>query len=342
MIAGGETQSTVSEEEAIMIRWGDVYKVVEAMAPLYVALGLGYASVRRWRFFTADQCEAVHRLVVYFVVPFFSFRFTAGIDPFALRVSVLAADALTKLLMAALLAAWHRWGSCSAGWVLTVFSLAQLTNTLVVGAPMLEAMYGRWAQDVVVQISVAQGVVYFPAVLFMLEMIKARPGGGEGKGCEAEGGGGSEEGNEDGGRCRWSPISVSSMFPSAQKNIATDHDDKALIAGGETQSTVSDEEAAMIRWGDVYKVVEAMAPLYVALGLGYASVRRWRFFTADQCEAVHRLVVYFVVPFFSFRFTAGIDPFALRVSVLAADALTKLLMAALLAAWHRWGSCSAG
>ncbi|XP_042393786.1 probable auxin efflux carrier component 5b [Zingiber officinale] len=191
-----------------MIRWGDVYKVVEAMAPLYVALGLGYASVRRWRFFTADQCDAVHRLVVYFVVPFFSFRFTAGIDPFALRVSVLAADALTKLLMAALLAAWHRWGSCSAGWVLTVFSLAQLTNTLVVGAPMLEAMYGRWAQDVVVQISVAQGVVYFPAVLFMLEMIKARPGGGEGKNCEAEGGGGSEEGNEDGGRCRWSPVLV--------------------------------------------------------------------------------------------------------------------------------------
>lgn len=202
--------STLNEEEAIMIRWGDVYKVVEAMVPLYVALGLGYASVRRWRFFTADQCEAVHRLVVYFVVPFFSFRFTASIDPFALSAGVLAADALTKLLLAALLAAWHRWGTCSAGWALTVFSLAQLTNTLVVGAPMLDAMYGRWAQDVVVQISVAQGVVYMPAVLFVLEMIKARAGGGEGKDCEAGrgAGGGNEEGNEDGGRSRWSPVVV--------------------------------------------------------------------------------------------------------------------------------------
>ncbi|KAG6503797.1 hypothetical protein ZIOFF_036121 [Zingiber officinale] len=39
-------------------------------------------------------------------------------------------------------------------------------------------------------------------------MMKARPGGGEGKDCEAEGGGGSEERNEDGGRCRWSPVLV--------------------------------------------------------------------------------------------------------------------------------------
>ncbi|KAL5201117.1 hypothetical protein ABZP36_035471 [Zizania latifolia] len=41
-----------------MIGWSDVYKVVAAMAPLYFALGLGYGSVRWWKLFTADQCDA--------------------------------------------------------------------------------------------------------------------------------------------------------------------------------------------------------------------------------------------------------------------------------------------
>ena len=79
-----------------MIGWGDVYKVVAAMAPLYFALGLGYGSVRWWKLFTPDQCDAVNRLMAYFSVPFFAFDFAARIDPFALSYRVLAADALSK------------------------------------------------------------------------------------------------------------------------------------------------------------------------------------------------------------------------------------------------------
>uniref|UniRef100_A0A804MPM8 Uncharacterized protein n=1 Tax=Zea mays TaxID=4577 RepID=A0A804MPM8_MAIZE len=89
-----------------MIGWGDVYKVVAAMAPLYFALGLGYGSVRWWKLFSPDQCDAVNRLVAYFAVPFFAFDFAARIDPFALSYRVLAADALSKLAVALALAAW--------------------------------------------------------------------------------------------------------------------------------------------------------------------------------------------------------------------------------------------
>ncbi|GJM92062.1 hypothetical protein PR202_ga08489 [Eleusine coracana subsp. coracana] len=57
-----------------MIGWSDVSKVVAATVPLYFALFLGYGSVRWWRIFTREQCDAVNRLVAFFALPFFTFE----------------------------------------------------------------------------------------------------------------------------------------------------------------------------------------------------------------------------------------------------------------------------
>ncbi|CAL5063517.1 unnamed protein product [Urochloa decumbens] len=200
-----------------MIGWGDVYKVVAAMAPLYFALGLGYGSVRWWKLFTPDQCDAVNRLVAFFSVPFFAFDFAARIDPFALSYRVLAADALAKLAVVLSLAAWaaasSRRGSGAGkqgsgkskdraiSWCITGFSLASLNNTLVVGVPLLDAMYGKWARDLVVQISVVQIIVYFPLLLLAFEARRAW-GAAAGKAPAAEeeaAGGGDVEGGGGGG-----------------------------------------------------------------------------------------------------------------------------------------------
>jgi len=194
-----------------MIGWGDVYKVVAAMAPLYFALGLGYGSVRWWKLFTPDQCDAVNRLMAYFSVPFFAFDFAARIDPFALSYRVLAADALSKLAVVLALAAWAAAAAASAStrggaagakgkdrafsWCITGFSLAALNNTLVVGVPLLDAMYGKWARDLIVQISVVQIIVYFPALLLAFEARRAW--GAAGKPAAAEGAAGDVE--ESGG-----------------------------------------------------------------------------------------------------------------------------------------------
>ncbi|KAM0887464.1 hypothetical protein ACQ4PT_029010 [Festuca glaucescens] len=163
-----------------MIGWGDVYKVVAAMAALYFALGLGYGSVRWWKLFTPDQCDAVNRLMAYFAVPFFAFDFAVRMDPYALNYRVLAADALSKLAVVLALAAWaaastscctrrgdsdKRGSELASSWCITGFSLATLNNTLVVGVPLLDAMYGGWARDLVVQISVVQIIVYFPPLV---------------------------------------------------------------------------------------------------------------------------------------------------------------------------------
>ncbi|CAI9772939.1 unnamed protein product [Fraxinus pennsylvanica] len=154
-----------------MIRWEDVYKVVVAMAPLYVALMLGYGSMKWWRIFTPEQGEAVNRLVCYFTLPLFTLEFTAQIDPFKMNYLFIGADAISKVIIVTVLALWAKFSSKgSYCWSITSFSLSTLTNSLVVGVPLLKAMYGPMAVDLVVQSSVIQAIVWLTSLLFVLEI----------------------------------------------------------------------------------------------------------------------------------------------------------------------------
>ncbi|CAO2179789.1 unnamed protein product [Urochloa humidicola] len=199
-----------------MIAWGDVYKVVSAMAPLYFALGLGYGSVRWWHFFTPEQCGAINTLVAHFSMPFYTFDFLARADPYALNGRVLAADAASKALAALAVAACARLfcrGKAAAGarssCLITGFSLAAFNNIFVVGVPLLDAMYGAWARDLVVQIAVLQALVWFPLLLLGFELRKAWVGGG---------GGGRRGGDDPAGGSHVEPVSQPSSPEAAQKD----------------------------------------------------------------------------------------------------------------------------
>ncbi|KAK3013590.1 hypothetical protein RJ639_008860 [Escallonia herrerae] len=153
-----------------MIGWEDVYKVVVAMAPLYVALVLGYGSVKWWRIFTPDQCDAINRLVCFFTLPLFTFEFAAHVDPFTMNFRFIGADAISKVIIVLVLALWARCSSKgSYCWSITGFSLSTLTNSLVVGVPLAKAMYGHMAVDLVVQSSVIQAIIWLTLLLFVLE-----------------------------------------------------------------------------------------------------------------------------------------------------------------------------
>lgn len=166
-----------------MIGWGDVYKVVAATVPLYFALFLGYGSVRWWRIFTREQCDAVNRLVAFFALPFFTFEFTLHTDPFQVNYRAVAADVISKAVIVGVIGCWAGSrvssagkGKGAVGWSITGFSLSTLTNSLVVGVPMARAMYGEWAQQLVVQLSVFQAIVWLTLLLFVLETRKAAIG----------------------------------------------------------------------------------------------------------------------------------------------------------------------
>ncbi|XP_020577122.1 auxin efflux carrier component 3a-like isoform X2 [Phalaenopsis equestris] len=87
----------------------------------------------------------------------------------------LAADTLQKLIVLAALAVWARFTTFgSLDWSITLFSLSTLPNTLVVGIPLLIAMYGPYSGSLMVQIVVLQFIMWNTIMLFLFEYRAAR------------------------------------------------------------------------------------------------------------------------------------------------------------------------
>ncbi|CAI0555899.1 unnamed protein product [Linum tenue] len=159
-----------------MITWKDIYDVLAAIVPLYVAMGLAYGSVKWWKIFTPEQCSGINRFVAVFAVPLLSFHFISSNDPYAMDYKFIAADSMQKLVILGALFLWQALskGQCTLEWVITIFSLATLPNTLVMGIPLLSAMYGDASGGLMVQIVVLQSVIWYTLMLFMFEYRGAK------------------------------------------------------------------------------------------------------------------------------------------------------------------------
>lgn len=163
-----------------MITASDFYTVMCAMLPLYFAMLLAFASVRWWRIFSPDQCSGINRFVATFAVPVLSFHFISQNNPYEMDTKFILADTVSKLVVLLLLALWLMFFGCSTvtaandhhhhhhhhgadvfGWAITLFSVATLPNTLVMGIPLLQAMYGNFTQSLMVQLVVLQCIVWF-------------------------------------------------------------------------------------------------------------------------------------------------------------------------------------
>ncbi|XP_031402158.1 auxin efflux carrier component 3-like isoform X2 [Punica granatum] len=144
-----------------MITWHDLYTVLTAVVPLYVAMILAYGSVRWWGIFSPDQCSGINRFVAIFAVPLLSFHFISQNDPYTMNYRFIAADTLQKLVMLVFLFLWACFSRAgSLDWAITIFSLSTLPNTLVMGIPLLIAMYGTYAGSLMVQVVVLQCIIW--------------------------------------------------------------------------------------------------------------------------------------------------------------------------------------
>ena len=158
-----------------MITGRDIYDVLAAIVPLYVAMFLAYGSVRWWGIFTPDQCSGINRFVAVFAVPLLSFHFISTNNPYTMNLRFIAADTLQKLMVLAMLTAWsHLSRRGSLEWTITLFSLSTLPNTLVMGIPLLKGMYGDFSGSLMVQIVVLQCIIWYTLMLFMFEYRGAR------------------------------------------------------------------------------------------------------------------------------------------------------------------------
>ncbi|KAJ6731968.1 AUXIN EFFLUX CARRIER COMPONENT 2 [Salix purpurea] len=158
-----------------MITGKDIYDVLAAIVPLYVAMILAYGSVRWWKIFTPDQCSGINRFVAVFAVPLLSFHFISSNDPYAMNYRFIAADCLQKVVILGALFIWQAFSKRgNLEWMITLFSLSTLPNTLVMGIPLLKAMYGDFSGNLMVQIVVLQSVIWYTLMLFLFEYRGAK------------------------------------------------------------------------------------------------------------------------------------------------------------------------
>lgn len=158
-----------------MISWNDLYTVLTAVVPLYVAMILAYGSVRWWKIFSPDQCSGINRFVAIFAVPLLSFHFISTNDPYAMNFRFIAADTLQKIIMLVVLGFWTKFTkNGSLEWMITIFSLSTLPNTLVMGIPLLIAMYGPYSGSLMVQVVVLQCIIWYTLLLFLFEYRGAK------------------------------------------------------------------------------------------------------------------------------------------------------------------------
>ncbi|GMJ03794.1 PIN-FORMED 7, ARABIDOPSIS PIN-FORMED 7 [Hibiscus trionum] len=158
-----------------MITATDLYHVLTAVIPLYVAMILAYGSVKWWKIFSPDQCSGINRFVALFAVPLLSFHFISTNNPYGMNLRFIAADTLQKMIVLVVLCIWSRSSSRgSLEWSITLFSLSTLPNTLVMGIPLLKGMYGEYSGSLMVQIVVLQCIIWYTLMLFLFEYRGAR------------------------------------------------------------------------------------------------------------------------------------------------------------------------
>ena len=152
-----------------------LYNVLAKVVPLYMAMILAYGSVKRWKLFTPDQCSGINKFVSLFVVPFFSFHFISINNPYSMNFHFILADSLQKLLILFTLFLSSRFSSrVSLECSITLFSLSTLPNTLAVGIPLLQGMYGDVSVSLMVQIVMLQSLVWYTLLLILFEFRAAK------------------------------------------------------------------------------------------------------------------------------------------------------------------------
>lgn len=178
-----------------MISWLDIYHVVSATVPLYVSMILGYLSAKHLELFSPEQCAGINKFVAKFSIPLLSFQIISQNNPFKMSLKLILSDILQKFLAVVVLAVVLRfWQPTSSGgrggklgWVITGLSISMFPNTLILGIPILSAIYGDEAANILEQIVVLQSLIWYSILLFLFELNAARAGTSSGSSIDHTG-----------------------------------------------------------------------------------------------------------------------------------------------------------
>ncbi|PKI55465.1 hypothetical protein CRG98_024077 [Punica granatum] len=134
-----------------------------------MAMFLAYESVQWWGVFTPMQCAGINRYMDTCAVSVLGFNFIATSNLYNINYKFIAADTLQMVVILLALGVWSKivsakpigGGRFGPEWSITLFSLSSLPNTLIVGIPLLEAVCGKPAGILMVQVIVFQSVIWY-------------------------------------------------------------------------------------------------------------------------------------------------------------------------------------
>ncbi|XP_061375905.1 probable auxin efflux carrier component 8 [Gastrolobium bilobum] len=158
-----------------MISLEDVYQVVTGTVPLYVTMILAYVSVKWWKIFTPDQCSGINKFVAKFSVPLLSFQTISSNNLYEMSLKLIYADFVQKLLAYIVLIAITKITARGGlKWIITGLSLSTLPNTLILGIPLVKAMYKDKAVVFLAQVIFLQSMIWYNLLLFLYELDAAK------------------------------------------------------------------------------------------------------------------------------------------------------------------------
>lgn len=92
-----------------------------------------------------------------------------------MNLKFIVADTVQKIVIFVVLMVWIKFSkNGSLDWLITIFSLSTLPNSLVMGIPLLVAMYGEHCRSLMVQIVVLQCIIWYTLLLFLFEFRAAK------------------------------------------------------------------------------------------------------------------------------------------------------------------------
>ncbi|KAF3669938.1 putative auxin efflux carrier component 5 [Capsicum annuum] len=154
-----------------MITLRDVYNVVAATIPLYVVMIIAYISVRWWKLFSPEQCSGINKFVAKFSIPLLSFQVISGSNLYKVNLKLLVADFIQKILAVFLLAVFAKLKpKGSLTWIITGLSVSTLPNTLILGIPLIKAIFGDAAAELLAQLIALQSLVWYNLLLLLFEL----------------------------------------------------------------------------------------------------------------------------------------------------------------------------
>ncbi|KAK3413351.1 hypothetical protein EUGRSUZ_I01919 [Eucalyptus grandis] len=154
-----------------MISLTNVYHCVAATVPLYATMFLAFISIRFWKLFTPDQCAGINKFVAKFSIPLLSFQVISSTNPYKMNLRLVLADFAQKILAILIVGGVAKFRSGGGlRWIITGVSLSTLPNTLILGIPLLRAMYGDEAASLIAQIVCLQSILWYNLLLFLFEL----------------------------------------------------------------------------------------------------------------------------------------------------------------------------